>query len=226
MNIDLIKPVDDDEIKAAVNQMGGLKAPGPDGFQGIFYQSYWDIILNEVNGLVKDFMGAVGIMRKINSTHIVLIPKVTCPESVSQYRPISLCNFSFKILSKVLANRLKPFLPELISLMQNAFIAERLIQENIGLAHELFHFLKLRKAKWKYDLAIKLDMHKAYDRVEWDFLEAVMLKLGFCSGWSNLIMSCVRSVEFAVLVNGQPGNRFLPTWESDRVTPCLLTCFC
>ncbi|KAM1291979.1 hypothetical protein ACFX13_019337 [Malus domestica] len=146
--------------------MGGLKAPGPDGFQGIFYHSFWDIIVAEVNGLVKDFMQGVGNTRSINSTHIVLIPKVPNPELVSQYHPTSLCNFSFKILSKVLVNRLKLLLPQLISPMHNAFIVDRQIQENLGLAHELFHFLKLRKAKQKFELCIKLDMHKAYNQVE------------------------------------------------------------
>lgn len=178
MNVELSKPVADEEIKDAVHQMGGLKALGPDGFQGIFYHSYWNIILEEVS-LVGDFMIRVGISKKINSTHIVLIPKVTNPESVSQYRPISLFNFSFQILSKILANCLKLLLRGLISPMQNAFFMDRQIQDTIGIAHELFHFLKLRKTKWKYDLGIKLDMHKAYDRVEWNFLEAVLLKLDF-----------------------------------------------
>ncbi|KAM2891276.1 hypothetical protein COP2_009594 [Malus domestica] len=190
MNADLIKPVSEEEIKAAVHQMGGLKAPGPDGFQGIFYHSFWDIIVAEVNGLVMDFMQGVGNSRSINSTYLVLIPKVPTPELVSQYRPISLCNFSFKILSKVLANRLQPLLPLLISPMQNVFIADRQIQENLGLAHELFHFLKLRKTKQKFEMCVKLDMQKAYDRVEWDFLEAVLLKLGFSRDWTNLVMNC------------------------------------
>ncbi|CAN6690416.1 unnamed protein product [Malus baccata var. baccata] len=211
MNTDLIKPVSEEEIKVAVHQMGGLKAPGPDGFQGIFYHSFWDIIVAEVNGLVMDFMQGVGNARSLNSTYIVLIPKVPHPESVSQYRPISLCNFSFKILSKVLANRLQPLLPLLISPMQNAFIADRQIQENLGLAHELFHFMKLRKSQQKFEMCVKLDMQKGYDRVEWDFLEAVLLKLGFCRGWTNLVMNCVRTVQFAILLNGQPGNWFSPS---------------
>ncbi|XP_070667346.1 uncharacterized protein [Malus domestica] len=201
MNNDLIKPVSEEEIKVAVHQMGGLKALGPDGFQGIFYHFFWDIIVAEVNGLVMDFMQGEGNTRSLNSTYIVLIPKVPHPESVSQYRPISLCNFSFKILSKVLANRLQPLLPLLISPMQNAFIADRQIQENLGLAHELFHFLKLRKSQQKFEMCVKLDMQKAYDRVEWDFLEA-----------------------FAILLNGQPGNWFSPSRglrQGDHLSPYL-----
>ncbi|KAM2637937.1 hypothetical protein EV1_022367 [Malus domestica] len=74
--------------------------------------------------------------------------------------------------------------------MQNAFIANRQIWENLGLAHELFHFLKLRKTKQMFEMCVKLDMQKAYDRVKWDFLEAVLLKLGFCRDWTNLVMNC------------------------------------
>lgn len=181
MNTALIRPVSEDEITIAAFQMGGMKAPGPDGFQGLFYHTFWDSLVEEVNGIVQDFMQMVSSPQHLNSTHIVLVPKVKNPESVGQFRPISLCNYSYKIVSKILANRLKSFLPELISPMQSAFVAGRQIQDNIGIAHEMFHFLKLRKAKNKFKIGLKLDMHKAYDRVEWDFLEAVMEKMGFSS---------------------------------------------
>lgn len=87
-------------------------------------------------------------------------------ESVLHFQPISLCNYSSKVLSKVLVNRLKIFLPLLISRSHNAFVAGRQIQDNIGIAYEVFHFLKWRKTKNKFELGIKLDMQKAYDRVE------------------------------------------------------------
>ena len=100
----------------------------------------------------------------------------------------------------------------------------RLIQDNIGIAHELFHFLKMRKAKSKFELGIKLDMHKAYDRVEWDFLMAVMEKLGFDHRWRGLIMGCISSVNFAILLNGEPGHKFAPSRglrQGDHLSPYL-----
>lgn len=151
-----------------------LKAPGLDGFQGIFYQSFLGSLEEKVLGLVEDLMIGIYSLHRINSTHVVLIPKVPNPECVSQFKPISLCNYSYKISSKVLSNRLHPFLPEIISRSQNAFVAGRQIQDNIGIAHEGFHFLKTRRKRWKFELGVKLDMHKAYDRVEWDFLVAVI----------------------------------------------------
>nr|XP_017192028.1 uncharacterized protein LOC108174926 [Malus domestica] len=195
MNATLSTPVSADEIKQTALKMGGLKAPGPNSFQGIFYRSQWDIIAVDVNKMIEDLM--VGSLQplQINATHLALIPKVPNPESVSHFRPISLCNFSYKILSKVLANRLKSFLPDLISPTQNAFVEGRQIQDNIGIAHELFHFLKTRKTKCKLELGIKLDMHKAYDRVEWDFLLAVMEKMGFDRHWRNLILGCISTTD-------------------------------
>lgn len=98
------------------------------------------------------------------------------------------------------------------------------VQDNIGIAHELFYFLKLRKTKCKFELGIKLDMHKAYDRVEWDFLEAVIEKMGFNSTWRRLVMGCVNSVNFAVILNGQPTKKFAPSQglcQGDLLSPYL-----
>lgn len=142
MNVVLKASISREEILAAAKQMGALKAPGPDGFQGIFYQSFWGSLEEEVLGLVEDLMTSTYSPHRINSTHVVLIPKVPNSDCVSQFTPISLCNYSYKILSKVLANRLRPFLPEIISCLQNAFVAGSQIQDNIGIAHEVFHFLK------------------------------------------------------------------------------------
>lgn len=134
----------------------------------------------------------------LNETNLVLIPKIDHPETMNHYRPISLCNFSYKIIAKILANRLKQVLDSCISEQQCAFIPNRLIQDNSILVHEAFHYLKNKKSGPKYELALKMDMNKAYDLLEWNFLEEVMLRMNFGARWVNWIMRCVRSVAFRV----------------------------
>ena len=99
-----------------------------------------------------------------------------------------LCNVVYKIIAKMVASRLKVFLPEVISPTQSAFMPGRLITDNIVVAYECFHTIKNKREGL---CVIKLDMHKAYDRVEWPFLKEIMLRLGFCQEWVNFIMQCV-----------------------------------
>ncbi|KAI5335700.1 hypothetical protein L3X38_025834 [Prunus dulcis] len=110
-NDNLLQAITMEEIKEAAMQMRGLKAPSPDGYQGIFFHKYWDTIYDEVRGITEDFFLNNQSLGALNITNLVLIPEIPNPEGVSHFRPISLCNLSFKIVSKVMANRLKVFLP-------------------------------------------------------------------------------------------------------------------
>ncbi|CAO2827157.1 unnamed protein product [Amaranthus hypochondriacus] len=116
------------------------------------------------------------------------------PKNTSDYRLISCCNVIYKIISKVMANKLKPFLHELISINQSAFIPGRLITDNAVLAFEAFHAMKRRANGRSNTFALKLDMSKAYDRIDWSFLERVMLRMGFSDAWIRRILSCLSSV--------------------------------
>ncbi|XP_062158001.1 uncharacterized protein LOC133865598 [Alnus glutinosa] len=213
-----------EEINEALAQMHPLKAPGPDGFGVCFYQQHSDIVGEEVIKVALDFLNKGFFDSSFNSTFIVLIPKLHVPVSVGDYRPISLCNVLYKIVTKVLANRLKKVLPALISPNQSAFVPGRLITDNIIVAYEALHTMNTRMREKKGYMAVKLDMSKAYDRVEWVFLEKMMRKMGFAEQWIKLIMNCVSTVSYSMLINGQPMEQFSPSRglrQGDPLSPYL-----
>ena len=160
----------------------------------------------------------------LNHTNIVLIPKVKNPEKMSKFRPISLCNVIYKVISKVLANRLKQVLPDIISPTQSAFVPGRLITDNVIVAYEVLHSMHARK-KGKTDaLALKLDVIKAYDQVEWLFLQGIMQKLGFPEKWIERVMTCVTTTSFSILLNGKPYGNVTPSKgirQGDPLSPYL-----
>lgn len=138
---------------------------------------------------------------------------------MKNFRPISLCNVIYKICSKVLANWLRIFLDEIVSDEQSAFVPGRLITDNVLVAYECVHYLKRKKGK-NGACAVKVDMAKAYDRVEWNYLEEMMFKLGFHPVFIQRIMCCVTSVCFSVRVNGSLSEVFKPTKGYAAGRPC------
>ncbi len=130
----LDQPIIDAEIFQAVTQLSPLKTPGPDGIPAAFYQNYWSIVKQDVLQMVHAFFHSGFLLKSLNYSFITLIPKTPTPETVSQFKPISLCNVTYKIISKVLINRLKPIMDSLVTPYQNAFIQGRQITDNIILA--------------------------------------------------------------------------------------------
>lgn len=148
-------------------------------------------------------------LKENNHTFIVLIPKVKNPNRVDHYRPISLSNVIYKIIAKTLANRLNKVLNELISPSHNAFLEGRQISNNILIAHEVFHHMIRSKNNFP-DMAIKINMSKENDRVEWDFFLEMMQKMGFNLKWVGWIRECISSVTFQLLINGSSSKYFEP----------------
>ncbi|KAM1431725.1 hypothetical protein ACFXTO_014338 [Malus domestica] len=186
-NLPLTAAVSEEEIKMAIFQIPPIRAPGPDGYSGCFYQDHWDTVGKDVIQIVKAFWHSGTILRKLNHTNLVLIPKVKCPKNMTQYRPIALCNVIYKVIAKVLTNRLKMVMP-------------------------------------KTGMAIKLDMAKAYDRVEWVFLLSMMAKLGFAPLFCNWIKECISTASFSILVNGNSIGLVLPERglrQGDPLSPYL-----
>ncbi|CAL1385032.1 unnamed protein product [Linum trigynum] len=224
MNQRLMRPFTADEIQTALFQMGATKAPGDDGFPPLFFQKNWNVLAPKVTAELTNFLQEGSFPESLNKTLIALIPKVKNPVSPKDYRPISLCTVLYKIFSKTIANRLKGILDNLICESQSAFVPGRSIVDNVIAAFECFFTMKKKTKGEKGYLALKLDMAKAYDRVEWGFLERIMRKLGFDEKWIKLIMSCVSSVSYAVLVNGHKSHFFKPgrgLRQGDPLSPCL-----
>ncbi|KAM6600830.1 hypothetical protein CsatA_020439 [Cannabis sativa] len=187
------------------------KSPGPDGMTPAFYQKHWSIVGADVVHFVRNFFESGNFPDSINNTHIVLIPKKKNPTQVSDMRPISLCNVLYKIASKVVANRMKNVLNNAISETQSAFVSGRLISDNVMVAFEAMHYLKRKTNGRKGYMALKLDMSKAYDRVEWGFLESILRIMGFHERWIRLVLSCVNSVQYHVINSGQRMGPIIPT---------------
>lgn len=228
MNRSLLLPVTNKEIKDAVFSIGPDRAPGVDGFTAAFYHQFWDLIGEDVCSMVRSFFETGEMNNDINQTQLCLIPKTSDSKHMADYRPISLCTVNYKIISKVLIMRLKQCLGSIISESQAAFVPGRNISDNILVAHEIMHSLKAKKGCQSAYMAVKTDISKAYDRVEWNFLEKVMLQLGFDTQWVKKIMACISTVTYEVLINGSPYGKIYPTRglrQGDPLSPYLFL-FC
>ncbi|GKD00740.1 hypothetical protein Tco_1171014, partial [Tanacetum coccineum] len=197
--LDMIRMVSDLEIKNAMFSMGNEKSPGPDGFTAAFFKEAWDIVGNDVMLAVREFFINGKLLKELNHTIIALIPKVSSPARVNDFRPISCCNVLFKSVSKIIANRIKSSLKGLISPNQSAFVSGRSISDNILLTQELMHNYHLNHGSPRY--AFKVDIQKAYDTVDWDFLKTVLMGFGFHDRMIGWIMEYVTSTSFFICIN-------------------------
>lgn len=156
MNDSLNAMASEQEKKEAMLSLGSLKAPGPDGLNGLFYKTHWETIKVDICNSVQNFFATGTLPEEVNEAVVALVPKTPLPESVLHYRPISCCNFMYKIISKIYVSRLKCFMDSLISPNQSAFIGGRLIQDNIIIAHEVFMHSKRTltrgATKWQSNL--------------------------------------------------------------------------
>ena len=211
MNEYLCQPFQANEIHKALKQMHPKKSLGPDGMPPLFYPHFWSLSGECVTKAILGFLN-LGIMPpKFNDTHIVLISKVKNPTKITEYRPISLSNVISRLASKVIANRLKRFLLDIISENQSVFMSTRLIIDNILVAFETMHHLNQKRSGQVGEMALKLNMSKAFDRVEWGCLHDIMLKMGFHTKWVNLMMFCVTFVTYYFRINGEPRGHITPT---------------
>ena len=202
---DLIKPFLVEEVKQAVWDCDSFKSPRPDGVNLGFIKDFWPELQEDFMRIISDFHRNGKLSKGINNTFIALIPKIESPQRLNDFRPISMVGSLYKVLSKVLTNRLRGVMSSVISSTQSAFIHGRQILDGILIANE---FVEDAKRLKKDLLLFRVYFDKAFDSIDWTYLEAVMKKMNFPTLWRKWIMECISTASASVLVNGCPTDEF------------------
>jgi hypothetical protein len=200
----LEQPFSEKEVMDTIACLPSDKAPGPDGFTGKFYKTCWDIIKVDIMSALNSlYHGNAYKLDLLNSAYLILLPKREDASSAGDFRPISLIHSFAKLVTKILANRLGPYLQDLVAANQSALIRGRSIHDNFMLVQQSIKFLHKRRIS---SLLLKLDISKAFDSVSWAFLLEILTHLGFGPVWRNLISNLLFTSSTQVLLNGSPGN--------------------
>ncbi|XP_021850370.1 uncharacterized protein [Spinacia oleracea] len=188
------------EVKAALFSIPGVKAPRSDGFGSYFYKDAWHILGDEVIATILGMLHHGRLLKELNHTMITPIPKTKYPKDVSEFRPISCCNTLYKCITKVLCGRLRQVLPDLILENQGGFVHGRYIVHNIMVVQDLEKHYGRKGVKSSF--LMKIDLQKAYDTIEWQFLQEMLEYLGFPKLFVDTVMHCVTTPMFSLMLNG------------------------
>jgi len=220
-NMSLLKEFFVEEVRDVVWHCEVSKSPGPDGFNFNFIKKSWDFIKEEVMAIMNLFHDTGVLPKGCNASFIALVPKVRDPVKLEQYRPISLVGAIYKIISKVLAGKIRKVISSIVDDSQSAFVKDKGILDSVLMANEVVEDIRRSGGS---GLCLKVDFEKAYDLVRWEFLYDMLQRLGFQSKWISWIRGCMESSTVSVLVNGSPTEEFKPPRglrQGDPLAPFL-----
>ncbi|GKV27064.1 hypothetical protein SLEP1_g36275 [Rubroshorea leprosula] len=201
----LVDNFTEEEVKKVVWDCGVTKAPGLDGFNFRFIREMWEVLKEDIMGIIQEFHENGKLVRGLNESFIVLIPKKENPLELEDFRPISLIGAIYKILTKILSNRLSQVMQEIIGEQQIAFVKGRQLIDGVVVANEVIDEVHRKR---KSSFVFKIDFEKAFDKVSWKFLDYMLERMGFDSEWRGWIQECLSTNRVSILVNGNSTDQF------------------
>lgn len=214
----------EEEIKSALWSLKVFKAPSLDGLHAGFFHRFWLIVGKSVVEEVKKIFREGKVPAYLNQTLIALIPKIQGLKILGNYKPISLCNTVYNVVTKTIVARLRPHLVKLISPLQVAFVPGRKGIDNAIIVQEIIHTLSKKRGQVGY-MALKIDLEKAYDKLEWNFIRDMLIRFNFPLDIIDIIMSCVSTVLTSILFNGEALDLIYPSRVIRQGDPLSLYLF-
>eukprot|EP00253_Pinus_taeda_P017747 PITA_17747 len=204
-NDSIYQPITEEELHGILKAFNKDKCPGPDGWTIEFFLCFFDILKQDLMHMIEESRTTGRIHPHTSSTYIALIPKKRDADTFLDFRPISLCNISFKIISKIIAERIKGILVIHLSKDQHAFLKGRNILDAVASTQECIYSIFTKNID---GAILKIDLQKAYDCIDWGFIRCLLARIGLREEMIFWIMACIEGVNYAININGIPSPFF------------------